>query len=556
MFRLPSVLLISLLVANCGDNIAEEPIVGQASITPEHYDYFFDLETRQATASLSLRIVQPGNCFSLAMKSEGNSDTTIDGIPVLSALQREGRIEVCGEEGWPEGSIISFQTTTQVPLETWKDSQVGYSVSEDIEGNPFTYLVSWVEGCDRFGPCDPDPSTFATYRFTIQHPEDTQVLCPGTLQISANQTICDFEYEGGPTYSSFGFAASPSWVKVDMGDWGPIHVSFYDMPTAGLAAKFAVEEHKSFTEWMIETFGPYPYGTEMRFAVGPTYWSGFEHPGSIVLNDRLTTGSFNTAYANPLAHTTNHEIAHQWAGDQTTLAGTYDFVWKEAMAEYLVFVHMDEKISDSRASRILNAWNRFSQNSEYYLVPEEAPLLIDYYGDVYGPGPMILFRQIEALFSRQAVLSALQNVLGEQRAIGVEDVKTALEQATGADLSKYFAAWVRGQGAPAWPRFAVETQAEGQGTRVTVTQQNAEATLFGCAFDIVLEGEAAEDRATLRVNLGPDGQASFTELVETDFAVLGFRFDPKQECLGALASSSLAPPPESKFNPMVAPAFR
>ena len=30
-----------------------------------------------------------------------------------------------------------------------------------------------------------------------------------------------------------------------------------------------------------------------------------------------------------------------WAGDQTTLADTYDFVWKESMAEYLAFVWED-----------------------------------------------------------------------------------------------------------------------------------------------------------------------------------------------------------------------
>ncbi|MCP4446571.1 MAG: hypothetical protein GY811_14675 [Myxococcales bacterium] len=46
----------------------------------------------------------------------------------------------------------------------------------------------------------------------------------------------------------------------------------------------------------------------------------------------------------PSAHTTSNEIAHHWAGEQTTLLETHDFVWKEAMAEYLVFVHKTENI--------------------------------------------------------------------------------------------------------------------------------------------------------------------------------------------------------------------
>src|SRR5690606_23155931 len=106
-----------------------------------------------------------------------------------------------------------------------------------------------------------------------------------------------------------------------------------------LAPRLDVDEHKAFTAWMVENFGPYPYGNELRFAVGPTYWNGFEHPGNIILNDRLNTGGIGESFSNPLAHTTSHEIAHQWAGDQTTLADTYDFVWKEAMAEYLVYAH-------------------------------------------------------------------------------------------------------------------------------------------------------------------------------------------------------------------------
>ena len=107
-------------------------------------------------------------------------------------------------------------------------------------------------------------------------------------------------------------------------------------------------------------------------------------------------------------------------GDQTTLAGVYDFVWKEAVAEYLVYAHQDQHISATAAFKSLGAWKQFSAFSEYYLVPAEEPPLLDYYGDVYGPGPMILFRQLEAIFDRQTVLMALSSLLGSPRAISID----------------------------------------------------------------------------------------------------------------------------------------
>lgn len=537
----------------CGGKPAE-PIVGTAEIRVLHYDYHFDMETREAKTTLTIAIEAPGNCFSLPMRSEGLRDTSIDGEVLLSESHNGTIAEFCGE-GWPASTEIALSTSTTVPMATWENSQVGYSSRQDIEGELFTYMVSWVGGCDRFGPCDSSPDAFAKFTLTVDHPADQLVLCPGQLTLSDTQTQCDFSFEGGPTYSSFGFAASPSWTRVDMGDWGGIAVSFYDMPSANLAAQVSVEEHKDFSAWMVQHFGPYPYGNELRFAVGPTFWNGFEHPGNIVLNERLNTGSLGSAYSNPLAHTISHEIAHQWAGDQTTLSSTYDFVWKEAMAEYLVYVHKEEEISESRARRTLTAWKSFSRSSEFYLVPAEKPPLIEYYGDVYGPGPMILFRQLEAIYDRASVLQALETLLGSPRAIGVSEVQKALEDATSADLTNYFESWVYGQGVPAWPQFSVTTENTQDGVVVVVTQLEADKDLFGCAFTISLQGAEKGQEQDLRVNLGADGMAVWTDTVDPGFVVNGFRFDTENECLGTLAGAQSNQDTGPKRNPMVAPSY-
>lgn len=551
-------LLVLLLAAACGADgePAAPPPTGEAGIEVVHYDYRFDLETGDASVVATVLVREGGDCLTLPFRAQRLREGTLDGQPPVAAELTEGGARLCAAVGWPPDTTVLVGAAMTVPQETWEDSQVGYSVSLDIEDAPFHYLVSWVGGCDRFGPCDAAPDRFARYRFTVTHPEGTRVLCPGSVTAGSNDTVCDFDHPGGPTYSTFGFAASPSWTEVELGAWSGVEVTLYDMPSAGFALDFDVERHAAFFQWMIDRFGPYPYGDELRFAIGPTYWNGFEHPGNIVLNDRLNAlGPFDSLYADPLAHTIDHEIAHQWAGDQTTLAGVHDFVWKEAMVEYLVFAFEAEHISPGSALQTNLAWKRFARGAEYWPVPLEGPALLDYYGDVYGPGPMVLFRQVEALFDRETVLAALEALLGSERAIAVADVQSALEDATGADLSAYFDAWVYGEGVPSWPTFAVEvTPGDGGEHTVTVRQDAAEDGLYGAAFVVQLRGGTEEDPLThdVRFDLGPDGAAEATELTTPGFEVTSVGFDPYGDTLGLHREAAQAAPAPGR-NPWVAP---
>ena len=522
--------LVAVFLA-CG---SDDPPTGPAVVKVVSYDYSFDLETRRAGAELTLELIEAGDCVSLPVRAEGLEAVYFDGARMNSGELSDGVMTACGP-GWDVGDQTLLRAEVLVPLETWGDSQVGYSISTDIEGQPFYYLVSWVGGCDQFTPCDTAPDVFATYRFRVAHPEGVKVLCPGTVTPGttpdATTTTCEFSHGGGPTYSTFGIVASPSWETTELGDWGGVNVTLYDMPSTGIATDFKADQHRDFLAWMSDRFGPYPYGDELRFITGPTYWSGFEHPGNIVLYDRLNV--VNSLYSDPLAHTTNHELVHMWAGDQTTLATTHDFVWKEAMAEYLTFVFDDENVSTDVARSTAALWKRGALAAEYYPVPAEQPALLDYYGDVYGAGPLLLFRQIEALFSREEVMAALAQLLGREHAIGVSDVKRALEDATGADLTGYFDAWIFGEGAPKPPSFRVDIAPTGNGTEVAVTvvQENPEAGLYGAAFAIELRTSDGSMRHDVWFDLGVDGAAEQTVTTDPGFAFDTHVFDPHRHTL-------------------------
>ena len=99
---------------------------------------------------------------------------------------------------------------------------------------------------------------------------------------------------------------------------------FYEVPGGKLASSLEKPSVSAYLTWITTLLGPFPYGKELRIAGGPTAWLGFEHPANILIREDLP--DLSMAYANPMMHVFMHEIAHQWAGDRSTIAAGADFV--------------------------------------------------------------------------------------------------------------------------------------------------------------------------------------------------------------------------------------
>lgn len=534
-------------LAACGDDPGPQ---GAAAVRIVHYDYRFDVESRAAHAKVTAVFLTPGNCFSLPLRAESFDPTTalVDGAPAAagSSLVDE-KLTLCGERGHEDRDEIVFEVDLVVGLRTLRTTQVGYSVTMDAQQNPFYYLVSWISGCARFTPCDPDVDTFATYTFHVTHPASHLARCPGAItEVSPTETRCDFTFDGGPTYSTFGVAAYPAaaWTRTDKGTWGSAKVTLYDRAQTQIGAAIDPAYHAGFMSFMESTFGRYPYGDELRILTAPTYWSGFEHPGNIVLDDLLANGM--SSYLHPVAHVLDHEIVHMWAGNQTTLENAYDFTWKEAMAEYLTYVY--ETMADPVAAAVTaGAWKSFSLGAAYFPMPLESAQLLDYYGDVYGAGPMVLFRQAEALTSRAQVIAALQSVLGRARTLSVEELLDALVMHTGIDRNTYNA-WIYGTGAPEWPRVAL-TYNIGGATDMLRVQQTA-APSRRCKFHVGLRGAGPGELMLVPVDTLRDGIDQVIPIMpQPVFTVTSVELDPLRECL--VFPELLAPAP--RVNPWLSP---
>ena len=527
------------------DASTDAAVTGAARFVVEHYDYDLDLDTRRATARLRLRVSAAGDCLALPFRPDAAEEVTLDGAPARDVAVADGRLTACDPtgHGWAAGSTVTLAASATLPTGTLRSTQVGFSTRRDLAGGTFTYLLSWVAQCDRFGPCDNDPGVFATYHFDVSHPSGTRVLCPGTVTATPTRTSCDFAFAGGPTYSTFGVMAGQRWVERSLGRAGDVALTIHDLPGSGVTEALDPARLQGMLTFMSGRFGPYPYGDSLRFVVAPTTWAGFEHPGNIALAQTL--GSTNAE------HTAFHEMAHQWAGDQTTIASVRDFVWKESMAEYLAFVYEATRLTEARALATARVWKDSSRSLRFHPVPMGDAAINDFYGSAYGPGPMVLFRQLEVRYSRDAVMGALQDLLGRPRAISLDDVRRALEQRTGANLEAYVRGWLVGDGAPTWPTARVDRNTTADGA-VTVTV-NPHGVGRGMMFVVRVEGAAGE-RQDIAVDLGVDGSRPATVTARPGFVVTRVTLDPDAQALvfdEPVAGSALVEPPPAR--PWLAP---
>lgn len=527
------------------DAATDAPVAGPARFAVEHYDYDLDLESRRATARLRVRVTAAGDCLALPFRPDAAEGVTVDGAPARDVAVADGRLTACDPtgRGWPAGSTVALAASATLPAGTLRSTQVGLTTRRDLAGGNFTYLLSWVAQCDRFGPCDNDPGAFATYHFNVTHPSGTQVFCPGTVTPTAARTECDFAFAGGPTYSTFGVMAGQRWVERPLGRAGKVVLTLHDLPGSGLAEALDAGRLQGMVTFMSERFGPYPYGSALRFVVAPTTWAGFEHPGNIALAQTLANGNAE--------HTTFHEIAHQWAGDQTTLASVRDFVWKESMAEYLSFVYESTRLTEARSLASARIWKDSARSLRFHPVPSGDVPLNDFYGSAYGPGPMVLFRQLEVRYGREAVMGALQDLLGRPRALSLDDVRRALERRTGASLEAYINGWLVGTGAPTWPTARVERNTTADGA-VTITV-NPHGAGRGMMFAVRVEGAQGE-RQDIPVDLGIDATRPATVTARPGFVVTRVTLDPDAQALvyeEPAAGSALVEPPPAR--PWLAP---
>ncbi|AKT39372.1 M1 family aminopeptidase [Chondromyces crocatus] len=450
----------------------------------QRYDIGIDLRSGETSSCLWLDASTKGSRWVSVESAIPVQRLTWNGVPTDGCFD-EGILNVRVDDASrtrPGRMCSSFTMPEQHPA-----SDFGFTRTQDRHGNEFTYLRSWVEQCPVLGPCNPDPAQLVELRFQITHEAEQVVLCPGALTTQGTKTRCTLDTVRAPTYSGLFLAANPGWRRTSHTLSSDIRLHLHEVPGAGVLETLDLARLDDFSSWITALLGALPYGDDLRVATAPMNWMGYEHPATILLNERIR--EFPPEYEDMAMHTLLHELVHQWAGNRTTLRHAQDFVWKEAIADYLVYVYEDEHMPPSTAKATLRTWDRLATFTPFYPVPEDDPPipLETTASSAYGTGSMILLLQLEDLLDRATILEAIRLFLASPGARSVSDLKDALQTASGADLQRYFEAWIHGTGAPDWPFMRTQITQGATGPTLRIEQESLSGQAYPCVVEVALE---------------------------------------------------------------------
>lgn len=402
----------------------------------------------------------------------------------------------------------------------------GLIMAKDKTGKPSATGDNWPDRVHHWIPCLDHPSAKATVRFTVTAPQRDLVVANGQLKEkrdnqNGTRTWVYTESKPIPAYCmviAVGEFALLQPAERDATQRTGMQLSeraatqlFYYVPQTDRdyalkgfsAAPFAVD-------FFSLTVAPYPY-EKLALIMGKTRFGGMENSSAIVFPDTLfnerTASNMSQRFGirRSLEEVTAHEIAHQWFGDSVTEETWADLWLSEGFATY--FAGLFEEQFDGRED--FKAYMR--RQAETYFVFErerripihdtQTPDLLSLLnGNNYQKGAWVL-HMLRGMMGDAAFFRGIReyyNAHHEGNAT-TEDLRAAMEKASGLDLKEFFTRWVYKSGHPryeaVWNWRETGTQGSGVLTITLRQTQTDEAFLIPLNVEFIMPGNTpARDR--------------------------------------------------------------
>lgn len=264
----------------------------------------------------------------------------------------------------------------------------------------------------------------------------------------------------------------------------------YDNPQTLPFFQTEINRTKTFIENFAQIFGPYPFENEKYGHCMAPFGGGMEH------QTMTSQGSFNFTL-------TAHELAHQWFGDRVTCGSWRDIWVNEGFASYSEYLAYEQQGMNGQALQHMNGYHESALSDiggSVYVDDTTNPNRIFDGRLTYNKGGALV-HMLRFLVNDDAVFfQALRNYLqthAYSTATG-EDVKTAIENASGLDLTQFFDEYYYGEG---YPTFSLRWYKAANGRvylKLTQTASKPSVTpLFHIPVEIKLIGSAGD--TTVRV---------------------------------------------------------
>ncbi|MEV5834384.1 aminopeptidase N [Nocardia sp. NPDC052112] len=387
------------------------------------------------------------------------------------------------------------------------------------------YLYSQFETADakRMFACFDQPDLKATFDISVTTAPSWKVISNAAVVDTLLADPGKHLFRTTPRMSTYLVAliAGPyaEWTDAYTDDHGTIPLGIY--------CRASLAEHMDFERLFTETkqgfgfyhkhFGvPYAFGKYDQLFVPEFNAGAMENAGAVTfLEDYVFRSKVTRASYERRAETVLHEMAHMWFGDLVTMKWWDDLWLNESFATFA------SVLCQSEATEYTSAWTTFANVEKSWAyrqdqlpsthpiaadIPDLHAVEVNFDGITYAKGASVL-KQLVAYVGLQPFLAGLRTYFTEH-AYGnatFDDLLSALEQASGRDLSGWGAQWLKTTGLNILrPDFEVD--AAGKLTSFAVVQEGAAPGA----------GERRVHRLAIGVYDDQDGKLVRTKRVELD----------------------------------------
>jgi hypothetical protein len=382
-------------------------------------------------------------------------------------------------------------------------------VRDDI---PLETVLAYTNRIAWYPQTSIDDHAVAHLRFDV--PEGYLAIAGGTRsgpRTVGDRTIIDYDQDRPGKYMS---VVVGRLFEAGSGTEGPVALQAFGTVRTRSDASATLARAAAILRFFAGEFGPCPYRTLNIVLAEAEAPGGHSPPGMIFLTKRPfflrgslreDPGSANDSPDFFLAH----ELAHQWWGHGVAGQNYHERWLSEGMAQYAAAQWIRRSQGENAFRQTLQRMARWAFDRT-----SEGPISLGHRlghikGDsqtfravVYDKGAYVLhmLRAVVGDDSFRTALTALQaeHPYGK---IGTDDLREALERASGRPLEPYFREWVLGT---ALPRLRVSQKVEREGSRYrSVVDVTAEALPGPVPLEIAVVHEGG--REARRVVLPPEG---------------------------------------------------
>ena len=363
---------------------------------------------------------------------------------------------------------------------------------DPVDGSVYLYSQFETADAKQMFACFDQPDLKATYQLTVLAPADWTVISNAAAELIEDDpsTARRHVFTTTEVLSTYLVAL----VAGPYAEWRDEYTETGDDPVTiplGLYCRASLAGHMDADRLFRETkqgfgyfhraFGVrYPFGKYDQVFVPEFNAGAMENAGCVTFLEDYVFRSRVTRYMyERRCETVLHEMAHMWFGDLVTMRWWDDLWLNESFATFA------SVLAQAESTEYTHAWTTFANIEKSWAyrqdqlpsthpvaadIPDVEAVEVNFDGITYAKGAAVL-KQLAAYVGIDNFMAGLR-VYFAKHAWGnatLADLLTALEEASGRDLSQWGAQWLQTTGLNVIrPRFAVD--ADGRFTEFALLQ--------------------------------------------------------------------------------------